>query len=177
MTTPSIVRTSTAELYDAHVLKNYARAPLTLVRGRGAQVWDDAGNAYLDFTSGIAVSALGQAIAQQRAARHQGGGQGGQQQGGRRAQTAGRQRGNWTHHGAQCAQSGPHFQAPAQAANPRAESRTPGPGAGADFRLAAAPGSGMGCTGRGRPGRFAGFGARTFPDPSWCPAPQAQAVQ
>jgi acetylornithine aminotransferase/acetylornithine/N-succinyldiaminopimelate aminotransferase len=56
---PSIVRTSTAELYDAHVLKNYARAPLTLVRGRGTQVWDDAGNVYLDFTSGIAVSALG----------------------------------------------------------------------------------------------------------------------
>ncbi|MEY2878391.1 MAG: hypothetical protein RLZZ15_771 [Verrucomicrobiota bacterium] len=56
---PAIVRTSTAELYDAHVMKNYARAPLTLVRGRGTQVWDDAGNAYLDFTSGIAVSALG----------------------------------------------------------------------------------------------------------------------
>jgi acetylornithine/N-succinyldiaminopimelate aminotransferase len=52
MTSPSIVRTNTAELYDAHVLKNYSRAPLTLVRGRGAQVWDDAGNAYLDFTSG-----------------------------------------------------------------------------------------------------------------------------
>lgn len=59
MTPPAITRTSTAELYDAHVLKNYARASLTLVRGRGAQVWDDAGNAYLDFTSGIAVSALG----------------------------------------------------------------------------------------------------------------------
>ncbi len=59
MTTPSIVRTSTAELYDAHVLKNYARPALTLVRGRGAQVWDDAGQCYLDFTSGIAVSALG----------------------------------------------------------------------------------------------------------------------
>ncbi len=59
MNPPSIVRTSTAELYDANVLKNYARAALTLVRGRGAQVWDDAGNAYLDFTSGIAVSALG----------------------------------------------------------------------------------------------------------------------
>jgi len=59
MTTPSIVRTSTAELYDAHVLKNYARPALTLVRGRGAQVWDDAGHCYLDFTSGIAVSALG----------------------------------------------------------------------------------------------------------------------
>lgn len=59
MNSPSIVRTSTAELYDAHVLKNYARAAITLVRGRGTQVWDDAGNGYLDFTSGIAVSALG----------------------------------------------------------------------------------------------------------------------
>jgi len=59
MNPTSIVRTSTAELYDANVLKNYARAPLTLVRGRGTQVWDDAGNSYLDFTSGIAVSALG----------------------------------------------------------------------------------------------------------------------
>lgn len=59
MNSPSIVRTSTAELYDAYVLKNYARASLTLVRGRGTQVWDDTGKAYLDFTSGIAVSALG----------------------------------------------------------------------------------------------------------------------
>ncbi len=46
-------------MYDAHVMKNYARAALTLVRGSGSQVWDDAGNAYLDFTSGIAVSTLG----------------------------------------------------------------------------------------------------------------------
>ncbi|ACB73979.1 aspartate aminotransferase family protein [Opitutus terrae] len=59
MNSPTIVRTSTAELYDAYVLKNYARASLTLVRGRGTQVWDDTGKAYLDFTSGIAVSALG----------------------------------------------------------------------------------------------------------------------
>jgi acetylornithine aminotransferase/acetylornithine/N-succinyldiaminopimelate aminotransferase len=59
MTSPSIIRTSTAEHYDAHVMKNYARPPITLVRGRGTQVWDDAGNCYLDFTSGIAVSALG----------------------------------------------------------------------------------------------------------------------
>ena len=59
MNEPSVVRTSTAELYDAHVLKNYGRPALTLVRGRGTQVWDDAGNSYLDFTSGIAVSALG----------------------------------------------------------------------------------------------------------------------
>ena len=59
MNQPSIVRTSTAELYDANVLKNYSRPAITLVRGRGTQVWDDAGNSYLDFTSGIAVSALG----------------------------------------------------------------------------------------------------------------------
>lgn len=59
MTPPSILRTSTAELYDAYVLKNYARAPLTLVRGSGSRVWDDQGRDYLDFTSGIAVSALG----------------------------------------------------------------------------------------------------------------------
>ncbi|QYM79335.1 acetylornithine/succinylornithine family transaminase [Horticoccus luteus] len=59
MNDQTIVRTSTAALYDAHVLKNYARAAVTLVRGRGAQVWDDQGKSYLDFTSGIAVSALG----------------------------------------------------------------------------------------------------------------------
>ena len=56
---PSAVRSSAADLYDAYVLKNYARQPLTLVRGRGAEVWDDEGRSYLDFTSGIAVSALG----------------------------------------------------------------------------------------------------------------------
>jgi acetylornithine aminotransferase/acetylornithine/N-succinyldiaminopimelate aminotransferase len=56
---PSIVRASAAELYDAHVLKNYPRPPITLVRGRGTTVWDDQGNAYLDFSSGIAVSSLG----------------------------------------------------------------------------------------------------------------------
>ena len=58
-TSPSLIRTSTAELYDAHVLKNYGRAAITLTRGAGSKVWDDQGNCYLDFTSGIAVSALG----------------------------------------------------------------------------------------------------------------------
>jgi acetylornithine aminotransferase/acetylornithine/N-succinyldiaminopimelate aminotransferase len=50
---------SAADLYDANILKNYPRQPLTLVRGSGAQVWDDTGRAYLDFTSGVAVNALG----------------------------------------------------------------------------------------------------------------------
>ena len=55
----TIIRTSTAEIYDASVMKNYARPALTLVRGSGCSVWDDQGREYLDFTSGIAVSALG----------------------------------------------------------------------------------------------------------------------
>ena len=56
---PSVIRSSTAELYDAHVLRNYARAPITIVRGSGTRVWDEAGRSYLDFSSGIAVSSLG----------------------------------------------------------------------------------------------------------------------
>jgi len=56
---PAIVRSAAAELYDAYVLKNYPRQPLTLVRGRGTKVWDDQGNAYLDFSSGIAVDSIG----------------------------------------------------------------------------------------------------------------------
>lgn len=43
----------------SHVLATYARFPLTLVRGEGARVWDDAGKAYLDFCTGIAVCSLG----------------------------------------------------------------------------------------------------------------------
>jgi acetylornithine/N-succinyldiaminopimelate aminotransferase len=38
---------------------NYSRAPLCLVRGEGVRVWDSDGREYLDFTSGIAVTALG----------------------------------------------------------------------------------------------------------------------
>jgi acetylornithine/succinyldiaminopimelate/putrescine aminotransferase len=41
------------------VLPTYARANLTIVRGEGCRVWDDAGNAYLDFGGGIAVTGLG----------------------------------------------------------------------------------------------------------------------
>ncbi|HEY1316031.1 MAG TPA: acetylornithine/succinylornithine family transaminase [Gaiella sp.] len=41
------------------VLPTYARADLTLVRGKGCRVWDDTGKAYLDFGGGIAVTALG----------------------------------------------------------------------------------------------------------------------
>jgi len=37
----------------------YKRAPIELVRGEGVELFDADGRAYLDFTSGIAVNALG----------------------------------------------------------------------------------------------------------------------
>jgi acetylornithine aminotransferase len=43
------------------MLPTYAEPVLTLVRGDGATVWDDAGNAYVDLVAGIAVNALGHA--------------------------------------------------------------------------------------------------------------------
>jgi acetylornithine/N-succinyldiaminopimelate aminotransferase len=41
------------------LMPTYARYPLTLVRGEGTLVWDDAGNAYVDFAGGIAAMPLG----------------------------------------------------------------------------------------------------------------------
>jgi predicted acetylornithine/succinylornithine family transaminase len=42
-----------------HLLPTYARFPVEFVRGRGANLWDADGNAYLDFLSGISVSSVG----------------------------------------------------------------------------------------------------------------------
>ncbi|HEY6113943.1 MAG TPA: aminotransferase class III-fold pyridoxal phosphate-dependent enzyme, partial [Gaiellaceae bacterium] len=41
------------------LLPTYARTDLTVVRGEGCRVWDDAGGDYLDFAGGIAVVSLG----------------------------------------------------------------------------------------------------------------------
>ena len=41
------------------VLPTYARADVTIVRGEGCRVWDDAGRSYLDLGTGIAVVSLG----------------------------------------------------------------------------------------------------------------------
>ena len=41
------------------LLRTYARADLTLVRGDGCRVWDADGREYLDFGGGIAVVSLG----------------------------------------------------------------------------------------------------------------------
>ncbi len=45
----------------AHLLANYARAPVTIVRGEGCELIDTEGTRYLDFLAGIAVCALGHA--------------------------------------------------------------------------------------------------------------------
>ena len=42
-------------------MNNYGTPPLALVRGSGAEVWDDDGRRYLDLVAGIAVNALGHA--------------------------------------------------------------------------------------------------------------------
>src|SRR6266545_4004937 len=42
-----------------HIMATAKRAPVALVRGEGARVWDSEGVEYLDFTGGIAVTALG----------------------------------------------------------------------------------------------------------------------
>ena len=44
---------------DESLLGLYKRAPIELVRGEGVELFDAEGRAYLDFTSGIAVNALG----------------------------------------------------------------------------------------------------------------------
>src|SRR5512134_3239941 len=41
------------------LLDNYYPARLTLVRGAGCRVYDDAGRSYLDLIGGIAVNSLG----------------------------------------------------------------------------------------------------------------------
>jgi acetylornithine aminotransferase/acetylornithine/N-succinyldiaminopimelate aminotransferase len=41
------------------LIKNYGAPPFNAVRGKGLYLHDDAGYAYLDFSSGIAVNALG----------------------------------------------------------------------------------------------------------------------
>ena len=47
--------------YSTRMMKSAALPIAELVRGEGCRVWDDEGNEYLDFLSGIAVNALGHA--------------------------------------------------------------------------------------------------------------------
>jgi acetylornithine/N-succinyldiaminopimelate aminotransferase len=51
--------TTTIELEERFGIPFCKRQPLALVRGCGSRVWDEAGKAYLDFTSGWGVTSLG----------------------------------------------------------------------------------------------------------------------
>ncbi|MEA2185465.1 MAG: acetylornithine/N-succinyldiaminopimelate aminotransferase [Solirubrobacteraceae bacterium] len=42
-----------------HLVPAYARLPVQFVRGDGARLWDDEGDEYLDFQTGLAVTSLG----------------------------------------------------------------------------------------------------------------------
>jgi acetylornithine/N-succinyldiaminopimelate aminotransferase len=46
-------------LERAAVMGTYARNPVEFVRGEGTRLWDDQGNEYLDFLTGISVAQLG----------------------------------------------------------------------------------------------------------------------
>ncbi|MFI5593262.1 acetylornithine transaminase [Amycolatopsis sp. NPDC051758] len=47
--------------WQSALMDNYGTPALTLVRGKGAKVWDADGKAYVDLVGGIAVNALGHA--------------------------------------------------------------------------------------------------------------------
>lgn len=47
-------------MYSKYVMNTYSQS-ITLSRGQGARVWDDAGMQYIDFTAGIAVQNVGHA--------------------------------------------------------------------------------------------------------------------
>ena len=49
------------ERWNAALMGNYGTPPVTFVRGSGTELFDDAGNRYLDFLCGLAVTGLGHA--------------------------------------------------------------------------------------------------------------------
>jgi len=62
-------------LAEQYLMNTYTRQPISIVRGRGARVYDLEGREYLDFVAGIAVNVLGHGhpdliVAIQRQAQH-----------------------------------------------------------------------------------------------------------
>ena len=47
------------ELDKQYIANTYARFPLHLVRGMGAEAFDEAGDRYIDMGSGIGVTCMG----------------------------------------------------------------------------------------------------------------------
>ena len=51
--------TDWSEIDKKYYMQTIVRDPVTIVKGKGARVWDDKGKKYLDFVGGLAVNCLG----------------------------------------------------------------------------------------------------------------------
>jgi acetylornithine/N-succinyldiaminopimelate aminotransferase len=51
--------TNWPEIDKKYYMQTIVRDPVTIVKGKGARVWDDKGKEYLDFVCGLAVNCLG----------------------------------------------------------------------------------------------------------------------
>jgi acetylornithine/N-succinyldiaminopimelate aminotransferase len=58
---PAVVGARPAATVTSPLMPTYPPPPVCFVRGRGTELWDDAGRRYLDFLSGLAVTSLGHA--------------------------------------------------------------------------------------------------------------------
>lgn len=57
--TTSLGSAETVELFAEHVIPNYGRYPVNLVRGEGSRIWDAEGREYLDLFPGWGCNLLG----------------------------------------------------------------------------------------------------------------------
>ncbi len=61
MTVPVVSRGARLVTQHPHLMANYARGEINIVRGEGVYLFDESGNRYIDMVAGIAVCALGHA--------------------------------------------------------------------------------------------------------------------
>ncbi len=57
----TVKKSVSREMFDDVMVPNYAPGKVIPVRGKGAKLWDQNGDEYLDFAGGIAVNVLGHA--------------------------------------------------------------------------------------------------------------------
>lgn len=50
---------NTIAQYNKYIMPTYSRQPVVFVRGQGCYLYDEDGNAYLDFASGLSINNLG----------------------------------------------------------------------------------------------------------------------
>lgn len=56
-----MAKTDAKSLDEAYIVQSYGRYPVTIDHGKGATLYDDKGNSYIDFASGIGTLSLGTA--------------------------------------------------------------------------------------------------------------------